>query len=72
MRIILEKPKCIGCGSCSSLCPKFFELAEDGRCHLKEGKFNPKSETEELEVENLKCAQEAVEACPVQAIKIYD
>ncbi len=68
MKIILEKSKCIGCGTCAALCEKFFELAEDGKSHLKGAEINP--EKEELEIKEQGCAKEAVEACPVQCIRI--
>jgi len=70
MKIILDKSKCIGCGSCTALCPKIFELGEDGKAHIKEARIEEKTENEELEVEKLDCAKEAAEACPVQAIQI--
>ncbi len=74
MKIILEKSKCIGCGSCAAICPKLFELGEDGKSHLKGSKINPRNQNEELEIQNIDCATQAVEVCPVEAIKIrkYD
>lgn len=70
MKIIHDKAKCIGCGSCAVICPKFFEMAEDGKAHLKGSKFDAKTEIEELEIEDPGCAQEVAEVCPVQVIKI--
>lgn len=70
MKIIHDKEKCIGCGSCVIICPKFFEMTEDRKAHLKGSKFDAKTGIEELEVEDLCCAQEAAEVCPVQIIKI--
>jgi ferredoxin len=70
MRIILEKSKCIGCGSCVALCPKLFELSEEGKSHLKGARFDPKTEEETLEISKSECAEEAAEVCPVQCIKI--
>ncbi len=66
-KIKLEREKCIGCGSCQALCPKYFEMAEDGKSHIK---GCDKSEFEELEVEKIECAVSASEACPVQCIHI--
>jgi ferredoxin len=68
-KIIQEREKCIGCGSCAALCPKFFEMTDDGKAKL----LNPEKNAEgndELEVEKVECAQEAVDACPVQIIHI--
>jgi len=66
-KIKLEREKCIGCGSCSALCPKYFEMAEDGKSHIK---GSTQQEVEELEVAKLECAESAGEACPVQCIHI--
>jgi len=70
MEIILEKSKCIGCGSCVALCSKFFEIDEEGKAHLKKSEFDSKTEKETLEVSKAKCIEEAIEICPVQCIKI--
>lgn len=70
-KIKLEREKCIGCGSCAVLCPKYFELVEDGRSHIKGSVSNPPAGgVEELEVDKLECAESATEACPVQCIHI--
>ena len=66
-KIKLEREKCIGCGSCVALCPKYFELQEDGKSHIIGAN---KQEVEELEVEKIECAQAAAEACPSQCIYI--
>lgn len=66
-KIKLEREKCIGCGSCQALCPKYFELIEDGKSHIKDA---VKQDVEELEVEKIECAGSAAEACPVQCIHI--
>ncbi len=71
MKIILEKSKCIDCGSCVALCPKFFELNEEGKTHLKGAQLDSKTEEETLEISKPECAEEAVEVCPVQCIKIH-
>ncbi len=70
MKIILDRRKCIGCGSCQALCPKYFELREDGKAHLIGSKTNSKTNTDELEVKKIDCANEAAEACPVQTISV--
>jgi len=67
MKIILDRNKCIGCGSCAAVCNRFFEIAKDGKSHLKNSKKTIE-EIESLEVENLDCAKEAVDICPAQAI----
>ncbi len=68
MKIIVERSKCISCGSCAAVCPQFFEMTEDGKAHLKDSKIV--GENEELEVLESGCAKDAAEVCPVQIIKI--
>ncbi len=65
MKIILDKSKCIGCGTCWTLCDKFFEIGEDNKSKLK-GSANG----EELEIQEIGCAKVAMDTCPVQCIKI--
>jgi ferredoxin len=70
MKIIHEREKCIGCGSCVALCPKYWEMAEDGKAQLLNSSLNEKSKNFELEVKKLECNQEAVDSCPVQCILV--
>lgn len=69
MKIILEREKCIGCGSCAALCPKYWEMAEDGKTRLSGSKKTGEA-VYELEVEKQECNQEAADTCPVQCIII--
>jgi len=66
-KIKLEREKCIGCGSCAALCPKYFEMADDGKSHIK---TTVKQDVEELEISKVECAETATEACPAQCIHI--
>lgn len=68
MKIIQERSKCIGCGSCAAVCPKYFDMAEDGLANVKDGQ--KAGDNMELEIDAPGCAAEAVEICPVQIIKI--
>jgi ferredoxin len=72
MKVIHNKSKCIGCGSCVAVCPDFFELAEEGKAHLKKSEFDEKNQEESLEVEKKGCFQDAADVCPVQCIKFED
>ena len=51
---------CIGCGLCEGTCPNVFHLTEENVAEAIEGEVA-------LEDENL--AEEALEACPVDAIE---
>jgi len=66
-KIKLEREKCIGCGSCAALCPKYFEIVDDGKSHII---GSTKQEVEELEVQKIECGESAAEACPAQCIHI--
>lgn len=70
MKIVQEHKKCIGCGTCVGLCPKFWEMGEDGKAYLKGGIKNPKTGNYELEVKEVDCNKDAEYSCPVQIIHI--
>lgn len=70
MKIIHEKQKCIGCGTCVALCPVYWETGDDGLARLKGANENTTTGNDELEIENVGCNQEAANSCPVQIIKI--
>ena len=40
MKIRLDRENCIGCGICTTICPKFFSMGEDGKSTLKKGVLN--------------------------------
>jgi len=70
MKIILERSKCIGCGSCSAICPAYFELDEGGLAVLKDGQNNKGEQFLQIQEHELGCIKEAAEVCPVQVIEI--
>lgn len=59
MKITIDQEKCIGCGTCVSLCEQVFELGDDGKAKVKSEAGCDKCNCEEI-----------AEACPVQAIVI--
>jgi ferredoxin len=61
MKIKVDTEKCIGCGTCVSLCNECFEI--------KDGKSHPKSEDCKCESCDLK---EVASSCPVEAITIEE
>ena len=69
MKIIQEHKKCIGCGSCVAICPKYWEVENNGKSKPIGAKANSK-EVYELEIEKVECNQEAADACPVQCIYV--
>ena len=57
-KIAIDEEKCIGCGSCSAICPKSFEMKGD------------KAVVTQAKVEEISCEKDAESACPVEAIII--
>jgi ferredoxin len=59
MQIKVDRNKCIGCGTCSALCPDVFEIDDEFKARVKEGADLEKP-----------CVNDAKSACPVEAIII--
>ena len=55
---IVNQETCIGCGTCESICPAVFKMADDGKAHVQEADF----------AANKDAIQQAIDACPVDAI----
>jgi ferredoxin len=68
MKIIHKRENCIGCGMCTNLCEKYWQMAEDGKAKLLNSK--EKNGNWELEIKELDCNQEVADSCPVQCIQI--
>lgn len=58
MAIQVDKNLCIGCGTCVSICPSVFQIGQDG-----------KSEVIDAIGKSCKKIEEAIDSCPVSAIK---
>lgn len=71
-KVIHEQWKCIGCGACAGVCPKYWALGDDNKAHLKGAKYNETSEGKkgELTLPNADCNKDAESACPVQCIHL--
>lgn len=57
MKVIVDKVKCIGCGTCIAIAPKSFSLSDDGKAEVIE----PVGDSPEA-------VADALESCPVEAI----
>jgi ferredoxin len=57
-KITVDQNKCIGCGACSTTCPKSFKMSG--------GKAKPVKAS----VDELTCEKAAESGCPVDAIKV--
>lgn len=69
IKLIHDRPVCIGCGACAAVCPKYWEMAQDGKSDIKGGKHLP-GDQQELELADIECNMEAAQACPVNCIHI--
>ncbi len=68
-----NRPDCIGCAACAAVCPKFWEMKDDGFSSIIGGKTEEnKWETLEIDEAELDCNMEAAESCPVNVIHIVD
>lgn len=73
-KIIHDRPNCIGCTACASVCPKFWKMNDgDGKSDLI-GATVLKDETTELLVDKKTADenQEAAQVCPVNVIHIQE
>jgi ferredoxin len=59
-KVSVDKKNCIGCELCVSLCPNVFEM--------KNGKSRPKKSS--ISEEDVECAKNSAESCPVKVIKV--
>lgn len=60
MKVIVDKEKCIGCGSCVNICDEVFEFDEEGFAEANNREIIPELEEEVME---------ALNCCPTCAIK---
>ncbi len=63
MDVFVDPDLCISCGTCIDLCPEVFDWDEEGKA---------RSLYDEVPHDLEECAREAVENCPVYAIKEAD
>lgn len=68
-KVIQQRDKCIGCGTCVAVCADFFEMGTDGKASLKGAKDVGENRFE-LETDNPGCCKEAATSCPVQIITV--
>ena len=66
-----DRPDCIACAACAAVSPKRWEMNEDGKSDIKEGKHREDG-WQELEIEENDFEEDkaAAEACPVNVIHL--
>ena len=69
--VLHERPKCIGCGSCVALAPKFWEMdSADSKAHLIGSDKVGENEELEIEEKDVQENQDAADVCPVNCIHV--
>jgi len=61
MKIIIDKDKCIGCGTCAALMPEIFEIDADFKAVVKKDSS--------FDVAAIK---DVIASCPVEAISFIE
>ena len=70
-KIVHERPKCIACGSCAAIAPKYWEMSQkDGLADLKGCRMNGENEERIVDEGEARANIEAAEVCPVQIIHV--
>jgi ferredoxin len=69
-KIIHERSKCVGCGACAAVCPKYWEMGGDGKSQLKGA--TAEGDNFVLTVDSPECCSDAANACPVKCIKVEE
>ena len=59
MSIKVDQNKCIGCGMCVNMCPKVFKINSAGK-------------SEVISNNDVDCARNAANSCPVEAISVEE
>ena len=74
IKIIHERWKCIGCGSCVAVDQDRWVMADDNFADLKESKHSqtPEGTLEERHCEEMGKSKEAEEICPVNCIHVTE
>ncbi len=71
--ISFDRENCIGCGNCTIVCPKFYEVLTDGASSIKGGKTVRKNwQVLKVEKKDYQCNVKAARSCPVNVIHLND
>ena len=62
-RVEVDRERCVGSGTCEMLAPDLFEVGDDGIVTV----LRPEADGEDADA-----AEEAVQACPTQALSLVD
>ncbi|MCB9370943.1 ferredoxin [Candidatus Woesearchaeota archaeon] len=77
-KIVHDRDICIGCSACASVCPKYWEMEDDGKSsiigHEKTGNGEEEvlGSNEEALTQDYEGNLDAAESCPVNCIHIFE
>jgi len=63
-KISVDQSICIGCGACTATCPATFEMQDTAS--------GQKSKVIKPDADEMGCAKDAAEVCPVSCIHIHE
>ena len=69
-KVILNKEECIGCGACAAVLEDFFEIGDDRKSTIRGGKTDGDIVTLDVSDKDLEKLKEALDVCPVGALKV--
>ena len=73
LKIVHDRPGCIGCGACAAIAPEHWEMDDDGKSNIIDGKRQDNgSEEKTIDESQLEDNKEAAESCPVNVIHIFE
>lgn len=73
IKVLLDRETCIGSFSCVRISPKYWEMGNDGKVHLKKSLLNKDGLYEVfIDVKDFEKNKEAAENCPVKAISLKE
>jgi ferredoxin len=68
--VSLYRDKCIGCGSCELMCPKYWKIDDDGKATLKDSQKIKNFYRAEIDAEDYGINKLAADLCPTKVIKL--
>ncbi|MEF8832628.1 MAG: ferredoxin [Candidatus Thermoplasmatota archaeon] len=68
VNVVIDQDTCIECGQCYAICPEVFQDDGTGTAELVD-EYQGSGVFEGKVPEDIECTENAVEACPVDAIK---
>ena len=72
LRIVYDRPGCIGAAACVAIAPKVWIMNDDGKADLIGGKKISENEWELEVAEDIQLNLDAAQGCPVNVIHVYD